>query len=537
VVGLDTLNYSRIHVFVEEKDLIWFLLISFFSLVILAVIIVAIYDLLQVGDPILRNYPVVGHGRAILMELGPKLRQYIVADNNEERPFNRDQRHWIAASADQRNNYFGFGTDNDLERTPGHIIIKQSAFPIVEAVKGEAGYDPNYTIPCAKILGAYRNRKHAFRPPSVVGTSAMSFGSLSSVAVEAINRGVKLAGAMQNTGEGGISSHHDHGGGLIYQLGTGYFGSRYPDGRFHEEKFKEACEQFDVRAVEVKLSQGAKPGRGGVLPAKKITAEISKIRGIPQGQDCISPAAHREFSSPDELLDFVERLADISGRPVGIKSAVGEMNFWEDLIQQLQRDGGRSVDFITIDGGEGGTGAAPLTFSDHVSLPFKIGFSRVFKKFSEADLTDRIVFYGAGKLGFPQEALLAMAMGCDMISVGREAMLAIGCIQAQVCHTGKCPTGVATQDKWLMRGLDPTDKSARLANYITVLRKEILQLCHAIGVEHPALVTADSFEILRENFQSSKLVDALGLGGVATMPSGADCETITKLMKEKSAVK
>ena len=508
----------------------WFVLI----LVVLAIIAVAVYDLIQVRDPILRNYPVVGHGRSVLSELGPKLRQYIVADNNEERPFNRDQRHWIEASAGSSNNYFGFGTDNDLERAPGHIIIKQSAFPIVEAVKGEAGYDPNYAIPCAKILGAYRNRKHAFRPPSIVGTSAMSFGSLSSVAVEAINRGVKMAGAMQNTGEGGISSYHDHGGGLIYQLGTGYYGSRYPEGRFHEEKFKEACEQFDVRAVEVKLSQGAKPGRGGVLPAKKITAEISKIRGIPQGQDCISPAAHREFSSPDELLDFVERLADISGRPVGIKSAVGEMGFWDELIEQLQRDGGRSVDFITIDGGEGGTGAAPLTFSDHVSLPFKIGFSRVFKKFSQADLADRIVFFGAGKLGFPEEALLAMAIGCDMISVGREAMMAIGCIQAQICHTGKCPTGVATQDKWLMRGLDPTDKSARLANYITTLRKEILQLCHAIGVEHPALVTSASFEILGDNFRSQSLADTLDIVGVPAKPSEEDCKAIVELMKNKN---
>lgn len=515
----------------------WFVVISFVALIILAVIIVAIYDLLQVRDPILRNYPVVGHGRAILQELGPKLRQYIVADNNEERPFNRDQRHWIDASAGKSNNYFGFGTDNDLERTPGHIIIKQSAFPIIEATKGDANYDPDFSIPCAKILGGYRNRKHAFRPPSIIGTSAMSFGSLSSVAVEAINRGVKFAGAMQNTGEGGISSYHDHGGGLIYQLGTGYFGSRYPDGRFHEDKFKEACEQFNVRAVEVKLSQGAKPGRGGVLPASKITAEIAKIRGIPQGKDCISPAAHREFSSSDELLDFVERLADISGRPVGIKSAVGDLCFWDGLIEQLQRDAGRSVDFITIDGGEGGTGAAPLTFSDHVSLPFKIGFSRVYKKFAQAELTDQIVFFGAGKLGFPQEALLAMAIGCDMVSVGREAMLAIGCIQAQLCHTGKCPTGVATQDKWLMRGLDPTDKSARLANYIITLRKEILQLCHAVGLEHPALVTADSFEILGENFCSRSLDETFDCVGIAATPSRQDCDAIVELMNRPSAAK
>lgn len=510
----------------------WYVLIFIFVLLLLLIVVVAVYDMTQVRDPILRNYPFIGHGRGILQELGPKLRQYIVADNNEERPFNRDQRYWIDASAANSNNYFGFGTDNDLERTPGHIIIKQSAFPIIEAVKGDDDFDPNHSIPCAKILGGYRNRKHAFRPPSIVGTSAMSFGSLSSVAVEAINRGVKIAGAMQNTGEGGISPYHDHGGGLIYQLGTGYFGARDSEGHFDETNFKEACEKFQVRAIEIKLSQGAKPGRGGVLPAGKITAEIAQIRGIEQGKDCISPAAHRAFSSPDELLDFVERLADISGRPVGIKSAVGEMKFWDDLILQLQRDPGRSIDFITIDGGEGGTGAAPLTFADHVSLPFKIGFSRVYKRLANANLTDRIVFFGAGKLGFPQEALLAMAIGCDMVSIGREAMLAIGCIQAQLCHTGKCPTGVATQDKWLMRGLDPADKSARLANYIVTLRKEILQLCHAIGVEHPALVVPSNFEILDENFKAITLGETLGLGDDPTKPSPIDCEEIVSLMKK-----
>ena len=515
----------------------WIVVGVLLALVVIGVIGVAIYDLIQVRDPILRNYPVVGHGRTLLTELGPKLRQYIVANNNEERPFNRDQRHWVEASANKGNNYFGFGTDNDLQQSPGHIIIKQSMFPIIEAVKGEADYDPDYNIACAKILGGYRNRKHAFRPNSIVGTSAMSFGSLSSVAVEAINRGVKIAGAMHNTGEGGISQYHDHGGDLVYQLGTGYFGSRNQDGRFDESKFKDTCKKFPVKAVEIKLSQGAKPGRGGVLPASKITAEIADIRGISQGEDCISPAAHREFSNADQLLDFVERLADISGRPVGIKSAIGEMLFWDELICQLERDSGRSVDFICVDGGEGGTGAAPLTFADHVSLPFKIGFSRVFSKFSQADLTDRIVFFGSGKLGFPEEALLAMALGCDMISVGREAMLAIGCIQAQICHTGNCPTGVATQNKWLMRGLDPTDKSVRLANYLTVLRKEILQLCHAIGVEHPALVTADSFEILGEDFRSDTLVQTLGLENVATKPSQLDCEAIVELMGKKSGCK
>lgn len=507
--------------------MIWWLLLVAVILILLAV---AIHDVLQVKDPILRNYPVVGHGRHLLAELGPKLRQYVVADNNEERPFSRDQRDWVYRSAAKANNYFGFGTDNDLERSPSYLIIKQATFPIVDDPNTGKHQAPLYSIPCAKILGAARKRPKAFRPTSIVNISAMSFGSLSAPAVEAMNRGCAIAECLQNTGEGGIAPHHDHCGGLIWQLGTGYYGARDQAGQFAESPFVETCEKFDVRAVEVKLSQGAKPGRGGILPSKKITAEIAQIRGIAQGKDCVSPAAHLEFSNADEMLDFVERLAELTGLPIGIKSAVGEMSFWSDLIS-LMESGDRGVDFIAIDGGEGGTGAAPLVFSDHVSLPFKMGFSRVYRMWAEAGLHENIVFMGSGKLGFPQESLLAMAMGCDLINVGREAMLAIGCIQAQICQTGKCPTGVATQDKWLMRGLDPTDKSARLANYLVTLRKEILQLCHACGCEHPAMLTPESFEILHDGFESRSVADVFGLQGLTTTPSSADLDEITRLMK------
>lgn len=499
--------------------------------IVLAILIaIAIHDLLQRRHPILRNFPVIGHARYLLEEMGPKLRQYIVAANDEERPFTRDQRNWVYRSSDKENNYFGFGTDNDLENAPNYLIIKHSAFPRIEAMPGDANYDPKYRIPCAKILGEARNRPKAFRPESVVNISAMSFGSLSAAAVEAMNRGCALAGCIQNTGEGGIAPHHDHGGDLIWQLGTGYYGARNEVGRFDEKLFVDTCQQFPVKAVEVKLSQGAKPGRGGILPAKKITAEISKIRAIPMGDDCMSPSAHLEFSNADEMLDFVERLAELTGLPVGIKSAVGEMDFWRDLVQLMQSET-RGVDFIQIDGGEGGTGAAPLTFSDHVSLPFKIGFSRVFREFAANGLHEKIVFIGSGKLGFPEEAVLAMAMGCDMINVAREAMMAVGCIQAQICHTGRCPTGVATQNKWLMHGLDPMDKSVRLANYLTVLRKEILQLCHSMGTVHPAMVTSDRFEILHDGFESRSVKECFRLQGIMTMPSEADRKKIQELME------
>lgn len=385
----------------------WLIAIAVILLILLAV---AVRDLLQKRHSILRNFPLIGHGRYLLEELGPKLRQYIVAGNNEERPFSRDQRSWVYRSADRENNYFGFGTDNDLELTPNYLIIKQSTFPLTDTHPGEPGYDPGYRIPCAKVLGEWRDREKKFRPESIINVSAMSYGSLSSAAVEAINRGVKLCGCMQNTGEGGVASWHDQGGDLVWQLGTGYFGARSENGTFDESRFNETCQRFPaIKAIEVKISQGAKPGRGGVLP----------------------------------------------------------------------------------------------------------------------------VFIGSGKLGFPQESLLSMAMGCDMINVARTAMLAIGCIQAQVCHTGKCPTGVATQNAWLMRGLDPADKSVRLANYVTQLRKEILQLSHACGVSHPAMITPDHFEILNDAFQTAGVRETFRLQGVTTIPSESDCANAVQLMERQ----
>ena len=456
------------------------------------------YDVTQRKHAILHNFPVIGHFRYWLEAIGPELRQYIVTSNNEERPFNRDERSWVYASSKKENNYFGFGTDNDIEATPNYLIIRHAAFPLNEPAADDPAYDPQYKIPGGKVLGAFRQRRHAFRPESVVNISAMSYGSLSAAAVRSLNRGAKLCGCLQNTGEGGVTPYHREGGELIWQIGTGYFGCRDDAGRFSVDRFRDVVAAQPIRAIEIKLSQGAKPGRGGLLPAAKITPEIAQIRGVPVGKDCVSPAAHREFHDVDSLLDFVERLADESGLPVGIKSAVGQLDFWHQLVDQIERTG-RSVDFITIDGGEGGTGAAPLVFSDHVAEPFKHGFSNVFRLFREAGLDRQVVFIGSGKLGFPDAALLAFGLGCDMINVGREAMLAIGCIQAQRCHTGHCPTGIATQNRWLMRGLDPEHKSHRLANYVVALRKEIIQLCHACGVSHPSEITTEHFEFLSED--------------------------------------
>ena len=500
------------------------------AVIVTVVLVIAIVDRLQRTNTIKSNFPLIGRFRYYFEALGAPLRQYIVTGNDEERPFSRDQRRRIYASSKKENNYFGFGTDNDLEQTPGYVVIRHAAFPLTSPAPGQKGYDPNYSCPSAKILGGHRNRKLAFRPSSIINTSAMSYGSLSSAAVQSMNRGVKIAGAMQNTGEGGISDHHRQGGDLVWQIGTGYFGCRTDDGQFSMEKFLETVKSAPVRAIELKLSQGAKPGLGGVLPAAKITPEIARIRHIPMGRDCISPSSHSAFSDVSSMLDFIERLADATGLPVGIKSAVGEMEFWDELARAIDTSG-RAPDFVTIDGGEGGTGAAPLVFSDHVSLPFKLGFTSVYKSFAERGVHEKVVFIGSGKLGLPEQSLLALALGCDMINVAREAMLSIGCIQAQVCHTGHCPTGIATQNRWLVGGLDPTLKSARLANYILTLRKDLLTLAHACGELHPGLVSLDRMDIV-DGFEHRSAREVFGYRTDWGIPSPEECEATRTLMRD-----
>lgn len=491
---------------------------------------VALYDLSQRRHTILRNFPVIGHLRFWVEAVGPHLRQYIVADDNEERPFSRDERRWIYASAKKENDYFGFGTDNELERTPSYLIIKHKVFPLSQPHPGRPPGEPDYLLPCAKVLGQYRGRRAAFRPTSVVNISAMSFGALSAPAVAALNKCARLADCLHNSGEGGLTTYHGQGGQLIWQIGTGYFGCRDERGRFSLERMLQRLEQHPhVRAIEIKLSQGAKPGVGGILPGVKVTPEIAAIRTISVGEDCISPAAHSAFSDADSLLDFVERLAEATGLPVGIKSAVGEQHFWQDLAR-LTATTHRGVDFVTVDGGEGGTGAGPLTFTDHVALPFKLAFARVYRTFAEYGLHERVVFIGSGKLGLPEAALFAFALGADLINLAREPMLALGCIQAKKCHTGGCPTGITTHNRWLTRGLDVSLKAARAANYIITLRKELCRLSRACGVPHPALVNAEHFEVLGDRFDSTDIYRLFGYTAGMGLPAALDRELITEIM-------
>ena len=470
---------------------------------------VVVRDLRQRKHAIIRNYPVVGHFRFWLEAVGPELRQYIVTSNDEERPFSRDQRRWVYASSKREINTFGFGTDNELEHVSSLIVFKQSPFPERPPGEGRPGAPPDYRLSAGKVLGAAHRRRHAFRPASLVNISGMSYGSLSPVAVEALNRGAALAGCLQNTGEGGLAPAHLHGGELVFQIGTGYFGCRDEAGRFSLEHLQERIAGAPVRAIEVKLSQGAKPGLGGLLPGVKVTPEIARIRGVPAGRDCASPSSHSAFQDVDGLIGFVEEIATATGLPVGIKSAVGDLSFWETLATRMA-EANAGPDFVTIDGGEGGTGAAPLAFSDHVALPFKVAMSRVYPCFARAGIAEDVVFIGAGRLGFPDAALQALALGCDMVNVGREAMLAIGCIQAQRCHTGSCPTGVATNNRWLMRGLDPKLKSARAANYVTGLRAELLSLARACGARHPALLDPARVEVVGERYSATPFREVFG---------------------------
>ncbi|WP_409024979.1 FMN-binding glutamate synthase family protein [Jiulongibacter sediminis] len=462
--------------------------IPWWGYLILIVTLVLIRDVFQKKHTIVHNFPVVGHLRYLLESIGPELRQYIVANNREELPFNRRQRTWMYASSKKENHYQGFGTDQDIHES-GYIFIKPAMMPLrVDPLR-----DWGKPCPSAKIIGP--NREKPYRPTSLVNISAMSYGSLSANAISALNEGARMFGCYHNTGEGGISPYHKKGADVCFHFGTGYFGVRDKEGNFSLEKMVETVNQNPcIRMIEVKLSQGAKPGRGGVLPGSKITKELAEIRGVYVGEDVISPSFHSAFSAVPEMVDFIETIAKATGLPVGIKAAIGKMEMWEELAELMKKTG-YGPDFITVDGGEGGTGAAPPSFADHVALPWVYGFSQVYKTFQKYGLTNKVTFIGSGKLGLPDSAIMAFAMGVDLIHVAREAMISIGCIQAQVCHTNRCPTGIATNNKWLEAGLDPALKSVRFANYMKNLTKEIMEITHACGYEHPCQFNMDDIDI------------------------------------------
>jgi glutamate synthase domain-containing protein 2 len=476
--------------------------ISWWLWILIVLILIALRDIIQRKHTIQHNFPLVGHIRYLFESIGPEVRQYFVANNREELPFNRIERSWIYASAKKENNYEGFGTDRDIYAHQ-HIFINNAMIPY-KIDKEHPNSIDNSFLPCAKVIGAYNKRKKPYRPASIINVSAMSFGSLSSKAIESLNKGVKMAGAFHNTGEGGLSPYHSNGGDVIFHFGTGYFGVRDQVGNFSMEKLVQLVDNNPfIKAIELKLSQGAKPGKGGVLPGAKITKEIADIRGVEVGKDVLSPPNHSAFSTISEMLDFIEAMANATGLPVGIKAAIGKLDQWEELAN-LMKSSNKGPDFITVDGGEGGTGAAPPSFADHVSLPWVYGFTDLYKLFKDHGLTERIVFIGSGKLGFPAKAAMAFSMGADCINVAREAMMSLGCIQAQICHTNHCPSGVATQSKWLQNGINVTLKSARLAQYFKTFRKELIEITHAAGYEHPCQFTMKDIEVNVDDHNLSK---------------------------------
>ncbi len=442
---------------------------------------------IQKDSTLKRNFPIVAHIRYILEELGAPLRQYIISSDTSERPFNRNTRSWIYASAKGMNNVIGFGSEVD-HNAPGTVHILPNLFPVNQSDKdGEKDALP-------PVIG--KNRKYPYQPKSFFNISGMSFGSLSANAVKALSSGAQKAGLYMSTGEGSLSPHHASGGAdICFQIGPAKFGIRTPDGKLDESKLIEVAGRPYVKLIEVKLAQGAKPGKGGVLPKEKITEEISKIRGIPMGKDCHSPNTHEEFHDTDGLLKFVEHVQNITGKPTGIKLVGGSLAQSEELARKIAETG-RTPDFIIVDGTEGGSGAAPLALADYVGLPLRDALTQMDNSLRKYGVRQNLVLIGSGKVATGGDVVQTLALGADMVNIARGFLLSLGCIQALKCQTNRCPTGITTQDKWLQRGLDPAAKSNRVANYAKTLKKDVFMILHSCGLTHPNQLTRDQLTMV-----------------------------------------
>ena len=438
---------------------------------------VGIADVTQTKRSILRNYPLLGHFRFFFETIRPEIRQYFLEEDTEQNPFSRNQRSIVYQRAKQALDKRPFGTQLDVY---------------------QAGYEwVNHSISPAKVephdfritIGANRPQPYS---ASVFNISAMSFGALSANAIRALNQGAKKGKFMHDTGEGSISRYHrpeqagDSGGDLVWEIGSGYFGCRNPDGSFSEQKFVENATTAQVKLIEIKLSQGAKPGHGGVLPAAKVSQEIAEARGVPMGVDCVSPSSHSAFDSPVGLLEFVERLRNLSGgKPTGFKLAIGHPWEFFGIVKAMQQTG-ILPDFIVVDGGEGGTGAAPVEFTDHVGMPLQEALLLIHNSLVGANLRDKIKIGASGKIVTAFDIVRTLALGADWCNSARGFMFALGCIQSQSCHTGKCPTGVTTQDPLRQRALVVPDKAERVAHFHQNTLKALAELIAAVGLHHPS---------------------------------------------------
>ena len=440
-------------------------------------LLVGLRDLRQTQRSLLRNYPVIGHLRYLLEFIRPEMRQYFIESDNEAAPFSRQQRSLVYQRAKGEPDKRPFGTQLDVHHE-GHAWINHSLVPT--------------QLPSAdfrvSIGGADCSQPYS---ASVFNISAMSFGALSAHAIRALNAGARAGGFMHDTGEGSISRHHrEHGGDLVWEIASGYFGCRDAEGRFSEAQFVANARGPQVRLIEVKLSQGAKPGHGGVLPGPKVTAEIAEARGVLPGVDCVSPAAHSAFSTPRGLLEFVARLRHLSGgKPVGFKLCIGHPWEWFAICKAMLETGLRP-DFIVVDGAEGGTGAAPLEFTDHVGAPLQEGLLLVHNTLVGLNLRADIRLGASGKIVSAFDIARAMALGADWCNSARGFMFALGCIQAQHCHTGACPTGVATQDPLRQKALVVDDKAERVRRYHHHTLEALRELVQAAGLQHPGEISA-----------------------------------------------
>ena len=470
------------------------------GIAMLVIIVMYVIDKTQTTQTVRRNFPVVGRFRYLFEHLGEFFRQYFFALDREEMPFNRAQRSWVYRASKGVDSMVAFGSTLNLSPT-GTPIFVNCPYPTLEE-------DSTPTSPVT--IGEYARKP--YEANSVFNLSGMSYGAISRPAVLALSNGSRMAGNWMNTGEGGLSPWHLEGGAdIVFQIGTAKYGVRDEKGRLDDDKLRAVAAHDTVKMIELKLSQGAKPGKGGILPGAKVTEEIAGIRGIPVGEDSISPNRHPEIDSAEDLLDMINHIRDVTGLPVGFKSVIGAYGWLDELFRAINERGIESApDFITVDSGDGGTGAAPMSLIDNVGLPLKESLPLVVDKLVEHRLRDRVRVIASGKLVNPTDAAWALCLGADFVASARGFMLALGCIQALQCNKNTCPTGITTHEKKLQRGLVPEDKAERVRRYSETMRQEIGVIAHSCGVPEPRRLKRFHCRIVQENGRSIPLNDLYG---------------------------